>query len=64
MAILLHALVSNVIDVSSEMYEGEQKYGVLNSMLKMELYKGNTVAVDQMQQMMFKIRYAIDNVLS
>lgn len=46
MAILLHALVSNVIDVSSEMYEGEQKYGVLNTMLKMELYKGNAIAVD------------------
>ena len=42
MAILLHALVSGVLDVSAEMYEGERWIGVLNTMLNMALYNSDT----------------------
>lgn len=41
MAILLHALVSNILDVSAEMYEGEKWIGVLNTMLNMDEYVAN-----------------------
>ena len=64
MAILLHALVSNVIDVSTEMYEGEKRIGVLNTMLNMDLYNQVPEQKEMLTNMMLRIWYAIDNVLA
>ena len=61
MAILLHALVSNILDVSAEMYEGEKRIGVLNTMLNMDEYLPNQVEI---KSVMLRIRYMIDNVLA